>query len=120
MAELIKLCPFCGGEAEVYEGERERNIYDSHTFGYVDTEYYTVYGVGCTACNSIMAEFSSEEEAIEAWNNRATEAEIRAMAITAMSKAMKEFYPSCKGAYRDFDVFFHAVMAKVAEKLKEE
>lgn len=49
-----------------------------------------------------------------------TEAEIRAKIITAMSKAMKEYYPSCKGAYRDFDVFFHAVMAKVAEQLKEE
>lgn len=46
--------------------------------------------------------------------------EIRAKIITAMSKAMKEYYPSCKGAYRDFDVFFHAVMAKVAEQLKEE
>lgn len=49
-----------------------------------------------------------------------TEAEIRAKALGVMGMAMKEFYPSCKGAYVDFDVFFHAVMARVAEQLKEE
>ena len=49
-----------------------------------------------------------------------TEAEIKAKALGVMGMAMKEFYPSCKGAYVDFDVFFHAVMAKVAEQLKEE
>lgn len=48
-----------------------------------------------------------------------TEAEIRAKALGVMGMAMKEYYPSCKGAYVDFDVFFHAVMAKVAEQLKE-
>lgn len=58
-------------------------------------------------------------ELLNELRNRPTEAEIRAKIITAMSKAMKEFYPSCKGAYVDFDVFFHAVMARVAEKMEE-
>ena len=71
-------------------------------------------------CSSTYFDYADREEAIEAWNNRATEAEIRAKVITAMSKAMKEYYPACKGAYVDFDVYFHAVMAKVAEQLKEE
>ena len=44
MAELLP-CPFCGGEADTYEYEAERNIYNPSTLGYVDTEYYTKYGV---------------------------------------------------------------------------
>ena len=87
MAELKK-CPFCSGEAKVYEAETERNVYDSHTLGYVDTEYYTVHGVGCTVCNCLMAEFNSEEQAIEEWNNRVTEAEIRAKAIEEFAEKL--------------------------------
>lgn len=63
-------CPFCGGEAELYSYEAERVIYDSDTLGYVDTEYFTKYGVSCTGCNCLMAEYKSEEQAIAAWNTR--------------------------------------------------
>ena len=69
MAELLP-CPFCGGEADTYEYEAERNIYDSGTLGYVDTEYYTKYGVGCPECGCIVAEQMSIEKAITAWNTR--------------------------------------------------
>ena len=63
-------CPFCGGEADTYEYEAERNIYDPSTLGYVDTEYYTKYGVGCPECGCIVAEQTSIEKAITAWNKR--------------------------------------------------
>ena len=66
----LKNCPFCGGKAETYEYESSRDIYDSDTLGYVDTEYFTKYGVACTLCNCLMAEYKSEEKAIEAWNER--------------------------------------------------
>ena len=112
MAELKK-CPFCGGEAELYEGEQERNIYDSHTLGYVDTEYYTVHGVGCTDCKCIMAEFTSEEEAIEAWNNRVTEAEIRAKAIDEFAEKLKELATEDGTLYAEY-------IDDVAEQMKEE
>ena len=68
--ERLKKCPFCGSEAELYSYEVEREIYDSDTLGYVDTEYFTKYGVSCTGCNCLMAEYKSEEKAIKAWNTR--------------------------------------------------
>ena len=130
MTELKK-CPFCGGEVKISTEQVD-----------AVTE---VYNFVCSSCDSYTYfDFCDREEAIEAWNRRTTtkedmwdivianneksnlnnlptttEAEIREKIITAMSKAMKEFYPSCKGAYRDFDVFFHAVMAKVAEQMEE-
>ena len=52
--ERLKKCPFCGSEAELYSYEAEREIYDSDTLGYVDTEYFTKYGVSCTGCNCLI------------------------------------------------------------------
>lgn len=69
MSEL-KPCPFCGGKAEVYSYEDAQDIYNSDTLGYVDTEYYIKYGVGCVLCGCIIAEKMNEEKAIEAWNRR--------------------------------------------------
>lgn len=69
-SDKLLMCPFCGGEAEFYSYEAERDIYDSDTLGYVDTEYFTKYGVSCTGCNCLMAEYYSEEEVIKAWNTR--------------------------------------------------
>lgn len=68
--EELLPCPFCSGEAEVYNYEGEHDIYDPDTLGYVDTEYYTKYGCGCSDCGCIVAEKMSEEEAIKAWNTR--------------------------------------------------
>ena len=72
MTEL-KPCPFCGGEAEVYDYEASQDIYDGQTLGYLDTEYYTAYGCGCAMYGCIIGEKKSEEDAIEAWNRRAGE-----------------------------------------------
>ena len=59
MGELKK-CPFCGGEADVYDYESNRDIYDNQTLCYVDTEYFTMYGVGCHECGCIICEHTSE------------------------------------------------------------
>lgn len=69
MTEL-KPCPFCGGNAEVYEYESEQTIYDADTLGFVDTEYCTKHGVGCPECGCIIAEKTSKQKAIDAWNRR--------------------------------------------------
>ena len=54
MTELRK-CPFCGGEATIYEDRHENIIYG--------------YNVACdNCCATIFAD--TEEEAIEAWNKR--------------------------------------------------
>lgn len=63
-------CPFCDCEAEVYEYEKEYDVYDKDTLGYVDTEYYIKYGVGCSYCGCIIAEQKNTESAISAWNTR--------------------------------------------------
>lgn len=64
-------CPFCGSEAEVYSYEAERAILDSRSLGYVDTEYYDMWGCWCKACAAMIPEKRTEAEAIEAWNTRA-------------------------------------------------
>lgn len=66
----LRSCPFCGGEATLYDYEESRDIYDKETLGYVDTEYFTKYGVDCEFCGCIVADRNSETEAIEAWNTR--------------------------------------------------
>jgi Lar family restriction alleviation protein len=70
MNKELKPCPFCGGEATLYDYEESRDIYDKETLGYVDTEYFTKYGVDCEFCGCIVADRNSEAEAIEAWNTR--------------------------------------------------
>ena len=56
MSEL-KLCPFCGGEAEMLTAE-------SMNGGYL-------FGIMCNDCRSRGDVYDTEAEAIEAWNTRA-------------------------------------------------
>lgn len=67
-------CPFCGGEAESYSYEAERDIFDPHSLGYVDTEYYDVWGCWCKECEAMVPEKRTEAEAVIAWNTRAESA----------------------------------------------
>lgn len=50
----LKPCPFCGGEAELWDNKLERRL----------------YGVICKECDCMTPYFESEVEAIEAWNRR--------------------------------------------------
>lgn len=58
MSEELKPCPFCGGEAAT----------KSTIYGY--GERYEAY---CTKCYIGLDLFESEEDAIKAWNKRATD-----------------------------------------------
>lgn len=66
--EKLKPCPFCGGEAELQYGGRG------------DRESAGMSFVRCKGCCAIGKKFevsrkySSDEEAIEAWNRRADNA----------------------------------------------
>lgn len=52
--EKLKPCPFCGGEAELYEN------------------YYHGCNIYCLECG-VEFECDSKEEAIEAWNRRVSD-----------------------------------------------
>lgn len=54
--EQLKNCPFCGGEAHI-------------EFSYVWWGYF----VSCTVCGATQENYDKEEEAIEAWNRRASD-----------------------------------------------
>lgn len=76
MAELKK-CPFCGGEAEVVKVHSGVAMFP-----------YTVVCKSneCSASVGVFKE--TREKAIEAWNNRPTEAEIRASVIDEFAEKL--------------------------------
>ena len=128
MAELKK-CPFCGGEAEKWSCDRLITIsckkcnYTRSFNGLVSnkkTDVPVVYEGGIVSDTEFYNRYA-HEEAIEAWNNRATEAEIRAMAIDRFLTEMLNEFDS-----RNADIEEHtgsyvvSRLLAVAEQLKEE
>ena len=77
MAELKK-CPFCGGKAYSY---KSKNLLGE-----------MFWGIECESneciVHTMIAEYPTEEKAIEQWNNRVTEADIRAKAISDIFEIM--------------------------------
>ena len=55
MADKLKPCPFCNGEA----------ILSDHADG-----YYGLYVIVCDGCGVMTDYYNTAEEAIEAWNRR--------------------------------------------------
>jgi len=55
----IKLCPFCGSEADIRP----------HNFGDSSKTDYTIY-CSNTGCGSSFCWYDTPEEAVEAWNRR--------------------------------------------------
>ena len=51
----LKSCPFCGGEAELKEGERE---------------YFAMCMIYCMKCGINTGLYDYEEEAIDIWQTR--------------------------------------------------
>lgn len=119
MAELKK-CPFCGGEAYLYKSE---NLLGDLFFG-VDCESNE-----CIV-HTMTAEYPTEEKAIEAWNNRATEADIRAKAIDEFAEKLKNFCESSINKNRSNQMAllawqitcaeFKNAIEDISEQLKEE
>ena len=54
--EKLKSCPFCGGEASVYQAG----------YMYSAPQYY----IFCDECGCETPVFNTEQDAIEAWNRR--------------------------------------------------
>ncbi len=110
MTELKK-CPFCGGEAkEILILGRD--------------------GVSCVECGAMFrAEWEEEaKDVVNRWNNRATEAEIRAMAIDEFAEKLGRL---CENSAMALDRYngrplynkdgkWHDLITDVADQLKEE
>lgn len=62
--QVLKPCPFCGGEAEL-----ARTI-DNHALPFVRCKFGAFENPKCPACRIWMWDYKTEEEAIEAWNRR--------------------------------------------------
>lgn len=107
MAELKK-CPFCGGGAKADWYIDDGN--ETHWF---------IYCCDCSCELSFNAKIS-KEQAIEAWNNRVTEADIRAKAIAEFAEKMKWEIKNSIGISKRVADFTRAVIDMVAEQLKGE
>ena len=109
MAELKK-CPFCGGEAE----------YEEFNDG-----FFTWGRVECK-CGAMLT--TPPVTTIEAWNNRVTEAEIRAKAIDEFAEKLGEEFSEKAGTIKvdgiQYDILtldsVIEIMWDLAEQLKEE
>lgn len=64
--EGLKPCPFCGNDGS---GPVEHALHIVHI---EDAEHhaYDRYTIQCDKCTATMGYFDSEDEAVEAWNNR--------------------------------------------------
>jgi hypothetical protein len=113
MAELKK-CPFCGGEAE-------HEVFNDG--------FFTLGRVECKQCRAMLT--TPPNIVIKAWNNRPTEAEIRAKAIEEFAECLSlgisesliwGMLPvDCKEGVSDEIVEYVLNAIKVvAEQLKEE
>lgn len=93
---LLRECPFCGGEAE----------YEIFNDG-----FFTLGRVECKQCKAMLT--TPPVNTIKLWNNRATEAEIRAKAY---EEAVQKLYNlgHLHSRYLKSDI------KEIAEQLKEE
>ena len=107
MAELIKPCPYCGnGEIKIIPEQ-----IDART---------VAYNFVCEECCGITYfDYADREESIKAWNNRATEAEIRAKAFDEFAEKLKAKIRPIFDYYYDYQMWEEKIDG-VAEQLKEE
>ena len=75
MAELKK-CPFCGGEVHIVPEQ-------------IDARTVSYQFICEECCCNTYFDYADREEAIEAWNNRATEAKLRANVIDEFAEKLK-------------------------------
>lgn len=62
----LKPCPFCGGEAEVFDYNIACEIYEDDEDGFI-----APYTVQCKRqCCFLGKDYETKEEAIEVWNRR--------------------------------------------------
>lgn len=77
MSEELKLCPFCGSEAELHK-------HDPDFGGSV---------IGCTSCEFVGMYFETDQDAITAWNTRTPDnAALVRKLVEALKNAKEALY----------------------------
>lgn len=70
MSEMLKPCPRCGGEAEMFE-------YEEKLMGLSKDEFLSedgiVFAVECLSCGNTTELCPFEEDAVDAWNRMAND-----------------------------------------------
>lgn len=72
MTEILKPCPFCGGEAEIHKFRRDNPDGSWTMFSTKpDSQYKWEYQIECTQCFIAIPKFmKTKKGAINKWNNR--------------------------------------------------
>lgn len=117
MAELKK-CPFCGGEVKIIAEQVDAR-----------TVVYEFICLNLDCGSNTYFDFCDEEEAIEAWNNRATEEELRASVIDEFAEALNKIcakrgigfdHEKCIPLYVHEDGTWHSLIDDVVAQMKGE
>ena len=95
---LLRECPFCGGEAE-------HEVFNDG--------FFTLGRVECKQCKAMLT--TPPVNTINAWNNRVTEAEIRAKAIDEFAEKLRRNFRDI-GAFTGYEV--KTWINEIAEQLK--
>lgn len=83
MSEIkLKPCPFCGGEAVIF--------YPDCTFP----------RVACKKCKTTSNRYDSIQEAVDEWNRRSEESEIKLKPCPFCGGSQVEIYSPYKGVYK--------------------
>lgn len=128
---LLRECPFCGGEAEKWSCDRLITIsckkcnYTRNFNGLVSnkkTDVPVVYEGGIVSDSEFYNRYA-HEEAIEAWNNRAIESEIRAKVYDKVCNAISNLLSGDTkhlegGAY--YKELAYIEVLRMVDQLKEE
>ena len=88
MAEKLKSCPFCGGEASV--GTVKYNPCDITKLNNREKGYFVNCQI-CSARNEWGISYATEKEAVTHWNTRAYQAD-----LDCMGKEIEGLRESCK------------------------
>ncbi len=72
MDNVLKPCPFCGGEAQIWDNGKWEPVMDEGG-AYIDCDIQSpdIFGVQCQKCCCQLIGYATEAESIAAWNRRA-------------------------------------------------
>lgn len=85
MSELLKPCPFCGGEAIRDKTPK----YDEKTFS-PNGEYY--HSFTCINCGMMIEDFDTRQQATDAWNKRTEPEKIDVFQLGSVVNAITDAF----------------------------